>query len=247
MSVRQIADRAGIVKVAVDVRDEGHRHESRVLVDGPLHVVDVDRPVAVFDDAELQPFGFERLIHVERCLEVQLVEHDVATAPGQIHSHDDDVFAVGRVLDECDLVRLRADERGEAPLQILLLVLAEIGAALASALHPERDVLLQRTRCGQTHRVDRSGVQIRLGRGDWKVRSNRGGEHSFLRRSRRKSGAARRGEGGGAEEKVPTVDCHDDLREDMCQTVVFSLLKIEPEPELLPSLVERRQRLSEAG
>ena len=65
----------------------------------------IDRPVAVLDDAELDAFLLELLVHVERGREVQLVDDDVAAfCFAQVQAHHDDVLAVGGVGGVGDLV-----------------------------------------------------------------------------------------------------------------------------------------------
>ena len=110
----------------------------------------------MLDDAELQPFGLERFVHVQRRLEVQLVKDDVAALLRQVHPHDDDVLAVRRVLDEGNFVgSLRADQLREAPLQIDLLIVVEVAPSFARAVKPKVHVPLERAGCGHAQRVDR--------------------------------------------------------------------------------------------
>ncbi len=142
--VRELADRARVVQVAVHVGHERHRNETGVPVDGALHVLDVDRPVAVLDHAQLEALCFERLVHVERRLEVQLVKDDVAASLGQVHTHDDDVLAVRRVLNERDFVGLGANQRREPAFQVLLLLFTEIDAPFAGAIQPELNMVAER-------------------------------------------------------------------------------------------------------
>ena len=78
--MRQRADRLAVVHVAVDVGDQRERHQPGVAIDRPIDVLDVDGPVAMLDDAELEAFLLELLVHVERGREVQFVENDVAAA-----------------------------------------------------------------------------------------------------------------------------------------------------------------------
>ena len=99
----------------------------------------------VLHHPQLKAFRLERFVHVERGLEVQLVENDVAAAVWKVHAHHHDVLAVGGVLDEGDLGRFGADERGESLFQIGELRLAEIRAPFATALRPERGMLLERS------------------------------------------------------------------------------------------------------
>jgi len=150
------------MEVAVDVRDERHGDKTRVPVHDALHVLDVDGPVTMLHDAQLETFGLERLVHVKRCLEMQLVEHDIPAAPGQIHAHDDDVLAVGRVLDKRDLVGFRTDELSEATLEVVLLFGAEVAAPLSGPFQTKRDVVRERPRSGQAHRMDCRGIQVDL-------------------------------------------------------------------------------------
>ena len=134
--VRERAHRLRVVHEAVHVRHQRQRHQPRVLVDRAVHVVHVDRPVAVLHDAELHAFLLELLVHVERRREMQLVDHDVAAAPRQVHPHDDDVLAVGGAGGVGDLVGGGADQLAVALLQILLLVGAEVDAPRAGAVQP---------------------------------------------------------------------------------------------------------------
>ncbi len=92
--MREGADGLGVVHETVDVRHERERHEPGVLVDRAIDVLHVDGPVAVLHNPELHAFLLELLVHVERRGEVQLVDHDVAAAPRQVHPHHDDVLAV---------------------------------------------------------------------------------------------------------------------------------------------------------
>src|SRR5581483_3045893 len=71
--------------------------------------------------------------------------------------HDDDVLAVGRVLDEGDLRGTRVDERGETLLELGLALRVEVARA---AVHLRVDVLLQRPGRRHAERMHRGRVEI---------------------------------------------------------------------------------------
>ena len=165
-----------VVHEAVHVRYEGKRDQPGVPVDRAVHVVHVDRPVAVLDDAELDAFLLDLLVHVERRREVQLVDHDVAAAARQVHPHDDDVLAVGGVGGVGDLVGGGADQLPVALLQVLLLVGAEVDASRARAVKAVGHGLFDAARGEGAERVHRGGVHVGLERDRREVGANRGGE-----------------------------------------------------------------------
>ena len=215
--VGQGADGLAVVHEAVDVRDQRQRHQPGVAVDGLVHVGQVDRPVAVLDDAQLDALLLELLVHVEGGREVQLVDDDVALLLRQVHAHHDDVLAVGGAGGEGDLARAGADQRAEALLQVGLAVVVEIGAAGAGAVQPERHALLDRLGGEAAERMHRARVQIGLERGGREVLAHRRREHSAGVRRGSRLGEA--GEGRTCRprcrartrtrQELPTTDrCH---------------------------------------
>ena len=169
----QRAHGLAVVHVAVDVRDERQRDEPRVLVDRAIHVVDVDRPVAMLDDAELDAFLLELLVHVERSREVQLVDHDVAPTLREVEAHHDDVFAVRGARGERDLFGRRADQLPEALLEIVLLVGSEVAPIFTRTSQAVRQRLFDGARGERPQRVDGRGVQVGFLQREWEVGAHR--------------------------------------------------------------------------
>ena len=160
--VGELAERLGVGHKSIDVGHERDGNEPRVVVDQLFEIVEVGAPVALFNDPDLEPCGFELFIDVGAAMVVKLVGHDVATPAMEPEPRSHDILAGQRARDKGDLGRARVDDSTVEHFELLDLRLEDEQAIGARSAYFVRKVLFDHARRGGAQRMNSSIVHVGL-------------------------------------------------------------------------------------
>ena len=181
VGVGQIAERRDVGQIAVDIGDEGGRDQAGIAIDDSCHIIDIDLPVAIFNDAHLQTVALPHPVIVERGIVVQIVGYDIAA--GQVLRQTVEQVALGfdGAASEGDLLRPGIDQLREQALRFVAGLRPSRPPRITNLAGGPVDIAMQRRSHINAERMTRGIVEIGGGSSAGKV-----GAHCVEVRWRRK-------------------------------------------------------------